>query len=759
MKRFLIAVIVLLFSISVYSASAEVPDRPTNLIADDVSPTQIELSWEAPDDDGGKPIIGYKIETKSPPGDYYVEIYNTGSNSTSYTHSGLTTDNTYVYRIYAINDDGESDASSEAVATPTSSSEPPEQIVPNSPTQLTAQDISPTEIKLEWVKPSDNNSPSVIGYKIEQKVNSGTYTILVNNTANTATSYTATDLTTNSDYIFRVSALNSVGFSSPSNEASATPTEASAPETELIVPNSPRNVDANAISPTEILVTWDEPNPNNSPPVTSYQIEVKVDEGPFEILVADYGTQRTLNHEGLDAEQSYTYRIYARNSVGLSDPSVTSTAQPAHTLVPTQLKAIEISPTQIRLEWSPPSQTYGQTIQSYEIQQKITTGLYETVATTGGKNTSYTLSDLTTNEAYTFVIFAKFPLGSTDISEEIMVTLTDESGQIQGNPPSKPINLQATATSPIQIELSWNAPASDGGAPIIGYKIDVKVNAGEYSTVVANTGSTTKGFIHTDRTPGNEYFYKVYAINEIGISPASNVASEIPTTSSAPPTSGTVASPPQKLSAELISENQINLSWNIPAINGGSTITGYKIEVKKDSESFVVLSPNTGKSTTYSHTGLEEGSTYTYRVYAINGIGTSNPSSIVSITTIPEQKEPIDPKLRVPGFPDPAKDPQYYIDRYNNEIKYKEWFDEIFPEYTIFDIVGIPEPEIEPPTEKEVRIEYYLNRYNSDSAYKNWFDSYFEGLTLEEIIPEKATFGICGEGTELKDGICQIIIK
>ena len=394
--KFLLGLAVLLVSITFYSAYADPPDRPTNLVADDVSPTQIELTWEAPADDGGKPITGYKIEVKNPPGSYYLEIGDTQSNSTNYTHSGLVTDQMYVYRIYAINEEGESGASAEAIATPTSSSQPLEQIVPNAPTQLTAQDIAPTEIKLEWTKPADNNSPPVTGYKIEQKVNSGTYSILVNNTANTATSYTATDLTTNSEHTFRVSALNSIGFSSPSNEASATPTESSAPATELIPPNMPTSVKAAALSPTEILVTWDEPSSNNSPPVTSYQIEVKVDDGPFEILVADYGTQRTLNHEGLSTEEVYTYRISARNSVGLSDPSATASAQPAHTLVPTQLKITEISPTQAKLEWSPPSQTYGQTIQAYEIQEKIEHNIYKNVATTDDKDTSHKYTRLTT---------------------------------------------------------------------------------------------------------------------------------------------------------------------------------------------------------------------------------------------------------------------------------------------------------------------------------------------------------------------------
>ena len=42
---------------------------------------------------------------------------------------------------------------------------------------------------------------------------------------------------------------------------------------------------------------------------------------------------------------------------------------------------------------------------------------------------------------------------------------------------------------------------------------------------------------------------------------------------------------------------------------------------------------------------------------------------------------------KIPGFPDPEKDLQYYIDRYNNEPNYKDWFDRNFPDQTIQNVV------------------------------------------------------------------------
>lgn len=68
---------------------------------------------------------------------------------------------------------------------------------------------------------------------------------------------------------------------------------------------------------------------------------------------------------------------------------------------------------------------------------------------------------------------------------------------------------------------------------------------------------------------------------------------------------------------------------------GGSPITGYKIERSTDSGmTWSVIVPNTNSiATTYSDTGLAADTSYTYRVSAINSIGTSSPSDTASATT------------------------------------------------------------------------------------------------------------------------------
>ena len=97
------------------------------------------------------------------------------------------------------------------------------------------------------------------------------------------------------------------------------------------------------------------------------------------------------------------------------------------------------------------------------------------------------------------------------------------------------------------------------------------------------------------------------------------------------------------------------------------------------------------------------------------------PEAIVEL--IPEAIIELTPELQnlgIASFIDQTKDPQHYIDRYNNEPKYKEWFDTNYPQYSsIYEAVGLEEPTPEPTPEP--------------------------------------TSKLCGSGTELVNGICQVI--
>ena len=127
--------------------------------------------------------------------------------------------------------------------------------------------------------------------------------------------------------------------------------------------------------------------------------------------------------------------------------------------------------------------------------------------------------------------------------------------------------------------------------------------------------------------------------------------------------------------------------------------------------------------------------------------------------------------LQIPApFVDQTKDPQSYVDRYQNEDNYKEWFDDNFPEYdSIYQAVGLEEPkELAPFVDPNQDPQYYVDRYENEITYKDWFDKTYPDMTIYEAVgldepssenpPEDTEeFGECGEGTDLIDGMCMIV--
>ena len=92
--------------------------------------------------------------------------------------------------------------------------------------------------------------------------------------------------------------------------------------------------------------------------------------------------------------------------------------------------------------------------------------------------------------------------------------------------PVAPTDLTASAASTTRINLSWSAPSDAAETGVTGYQIEVSVDAGDNWTVlVADTNSTDTRYAHTGLDPDDTRHYRVSAINPVGTSPESNVAS------------------------------------------------------------------------------------------------------------------------------------------------------------------------------------------------------------------------------------------
>ena len=95
----------------------------------------------------------------------------------------------------------------------------------------------------------------------------------------------------------------------------------------------------------------------------------------------------------------------------------------------------------------------------------------------------------------------------------------------------------------------------------------------------------------------------------------------------------------------------LEVHWHAPASDGGSAVTGYRLQWKKSSDSWDTpsdVSEETVSGATHTITGLTDGVEYSVRVMATNGVGDSPPSAERSATPR-ETRPPEMVRIRVDG--------------------------------------------------------------------------------------------------------------
>ena len=197
------------------TTDATVPGVTRRLSAEAAGTSQITLSWQAPADNGGARITGYRIEVSADGGRSWEDLVaNTRTAATLYTHSGLAPASTRHYRVSAINRIGVGDASRVAGSTTDAT-------VPDAPTGLVANDVTPTQIDLFWIAPAYNGGAPITGYRIEVSEDAAVWADLVTNTESAVTAFSHADLLPGSTRHYRVSAINRAGTGAASASASA----------------------------------------------------------------------------------------------------------------------------------------------------------------------------------------------------------------------------------------------------------------------------------------------------------------------------------------------------------------------------------------------------------------------------------------------------------------------------------------------------------------------------------------------------------
>ena len=191
-------------SVAASGGSLSTPTAPRNLTATPQSNgTSVVLDWDVPSDNGGASISDYEYSDDD--GSTFTAI---GSTDTDVTVTGLEKNTEYDFRVRAVNSEGSGTATATVTATTDST-------VPNAPTGLSVT-VGETIADLSWTAPSDTGGEAITSYEVSS--DDGSTWI---DTGDTDLTYQITGLTANTEYDFKVRAINAEG----SGTASSTVTE------------------------------------------------------------------------------------------------------------------------------------------------------------------------------------------------------------------------------------------------------------------------------------------------------------------------------------------------------------------------------------------------------------------------------------------------------------------------------------------------------------------------------------------------------
>jgi serine protease AprX len=198
-------------------------------------------------------------------------------------------------------------------------------------------------------------------------------------------------------------------------------------------------------------------------------------------------------------------------------------------------------------------------------------------------------------------------------SGSFFVDVSAKFGPVTVTVPSAPTLVAATPGDG-SVSLSWAPPNSSGGAAISGYNVYRGTSSGGetlLATVVPTPG-TVATYRDSQVVNGTTYYYRVSAVNSVGEGPLSNELSATPM----PPT---VPGAPT-LNSAVGGNGNVSLLWTAPSSNGGAAITGYKI-YRGTSPGDGTLLATLGAVRSYTDATVVNGTTYFYRVSAVNSAG------------------------------------------------------------------------------------------------------------------------------------------
>ncbi|XP_059385239.1 M-protein, striated muscle isoform X4 [Carassius carassius] len=423
----------------------------------------------------------------------------------------------------------------------------------------------------------------------------------------------------------------------------ATPTVAGAP-------GAPMDVAVFDVNADYVLVSWKPPNTTHEAPITGYFVDrrksgtkdwVQCNDSPVKVC--------KLPVHGLTEGASYHFRVRAVNKDGISLPSRMSSGVTAADVesdvegvpsAPGQVIASRNTKTSAFVQWEPPK--HANNLMGYYVDASLVgSKKWFPCNHRPYKHTRFVVHGLVPGDTYVFRVQAVNAYGLSEESQESAPLFIDAAlfGAVEYATPSAPYDISLLNCNGSSMTLAWKRPKNTGGSKITSYYLDKREAESVDWKEVSPSPTAHRTFTVENLTTGVFYEFKIQAANLAGVGlpsePSKAFACEAWTMAE--------PGPAYDISFWEVRDTSILVQWKPPVYAGAVPITGYFLDMaKKGSSEFVAVNAEPVGHCYLKVSGLETGTSYVFRVRAVNAKGVGKASVVsdpVCAKALPGTKE------------------------------------------------------------------------------------------------------------------------
>ncbi|CAD6198887.1 unnamed protein product, partial [Caenorhabditis auriculariae] len=466
-----------------------------------------DLEWKVPEDDGGMPIDHYEIEKMDMATGRWVPCGR--SEGTKATVQNLQPGHEYKFRVRAVNKEGESEP---LVADAAILAKNPYE-VPGKVEKPTLTDWDKDHVDLEWKPPASDGGAPIEGYVIEKKDKHGRWEEAMTVPAG-QTNASVGNLKAGEEYQFRIMAKNKAGLGEASD-----PSDRVITKPRFLAPYIHReDLDDTVIKVGETLKFVVHIDGEPAPDVTWSFKDKGIGESKAQIEDEDYISRFSL----IKATRKQSGKVYDHcheQQWKMMNPRFQVKSKPTKPKGP--LEVTDVFEDKATLDWKPPEDDGGEPIEYYEIEKMNTKdGIWVPCGRSG--DTHFTVDTLNKGDHYKFRVKAV----NTEGASEPLETETDILAKNPFDRPDRPGRPEPTDWDSDHVDLKWDPPISDGGAPIEEYQIEKRTKYGRWEPAITVPGGQTTATV-PDLTPNEEYEFRVVAVNKGGASDPSDASKPV----------------------------------------------------------------------------------------------------------------------------------------------------------------------------------------------------------------------------------------